>query len=497
MSKFLVIDPLTVFKEVPCEAECLPEYHLARFILAAVTQMNLSAFEDAYAGKGSKAYPPATLLALFIYGYVTRTFTSRKIEAATYDSIAFRFLAGNTHPDHSSLAEFRKRFQGQFKDIFKQVLVLAYEMGLAKEDLDAAADGSKLRANASKHSALSYGHALKIEAQIEKEIEQLLADAKKAESDNEELPLGLNFQKEIGRRKDLLTHIAEAKAKIELRAKGRDAYERAEYEEKMAKHLAREALKQAKRKVWEAAYPEKAAKCAAREAKKKEKSEQKALTTEAPETVEPAKKSRVPREPVPGPRPGDQVNLTDEESRIMPVSSGGYEQCYNAQAAVATGTLLVLAATVTQATNDKQQIVPMLEALSQMPECLGPVKDLLADTGYFSTTNVDACHDKGITPVIAAAREHHHPDAMTRFTEPPPLPDGATPVQKMAHHLKTVAGRKLYALRKQTVEPVFGIIKSVMGFRQFSMRGLAAAQSEWNLVCLSWNLKRMAVLRLQ
>jgi hypothetical protein len=138
-----------------------------------------------------------------------------------------------------------------------------------------------------------------------------------------------------------------------------------------------------------------------------------------------AKKARVLKEPLPGPRPGDQVNLTDEESRIMPVSGGGYEQCYNSQAAVATGTLLVLATTVTQATNDKQQIVPMLEALSQLPECLGPVDAMLADTGYHSTTNVDACNEKGITPVIAATREHHHPDAMARFTEPSPLPDDA------------------------------------------------------------------------
>jgi transposase len=357
---------------------------------------------------------PGNAPGALLYGYVSRTFTSRKIEAATYDSIPFRFLAGNTHPDHSSLAEFRKRFQGQFKDIFKQVLVLAYEMGLAKENPDAAVDGSK-------HSALSYGHALKMEARIEKEIEQLLADAKKAESDHEELPVGLNFQKEIGRRKDLLTDIAEAKAKIELRAKGRDAHERAEYEEKMARHLAREALKEAKRKAWEAAYPEKAAKCAATEARKKAKAERQALTTEATETVAPAKTSRVPKEPVPGPRPCDQVNWADEESRIMPVSGGGYEQCYNAQAAVATGTLLVLATTVTQATNDKQQIVPMLEALSQMPACLGSVKDLTADTGYHRTTNANACEDKGITPMIAAAREHHHPDPMARFTQPPPL----------------------------------------------------------------------------
>ena len=494
MSKFRVIDHLALFKEMPCEAEWLPEGHLARFVLAAVEQMDLSAFEQAYTGKGSKPYPPATFLALFIYGYVNRTFSSRKIEAATKDSIAFRFLAGNTHPDHSSLAEFRKRFQGQFKDIFKQVLVLAHEMGLAAREV-VAGDGTKIHANASKHSALSYGHALKIEAQIEKEIDRLLAEAKRAETDNEALPMGLNVRNEIDIRNGLLATIAEAKAKIELRAKERDAYERTEYEEKMAKHLARDALKEAKRKAWEAAHPEKAAQCAAAKAKKA--SECKAQATEASGTVEPEKKPRLPREPVPGPRAGDQVNLTDDESRIMPVSGGGYEQCYNAQATVAVGTLLVMAAFVTQATNDKQQVVPMLEALSDAPACLGPVKTFLGDTGYQSAANVEACHEAGIAPAIASSRERHHPDVMERFSEPPPLPDDATAVQKAAHYLKTVAGRKLYALRKQTVEPVFGIVKSVMCFRQFSMRGLAAAQNEWDMVCLAWNLKRMAVLRLQ
>lgn len=494
VSKFRVIDHQTVFNEMPCEAKWLPEKHLARFILAAVKQMDLSVFEQAYAGSGSKPYPPVMFLALFIYGYLNRTFSSRKIEVATYDSIAFRFLAGNTHPDHSSLAEFRKRFQGQFKSIFMQVLVLAHEMGLTKKG-PIAGDGTKIKANASKHSALSYKYVLKMEAKFEKEIDQLLAEAKKAEDDNEALPMGLNVQNEIDRRKGLLVAMAEAKAKIELRAKARDAYERANYEEKMAKHLIKEALKEAKRKAWEATHPEKAAQCAAAKAKKA--AERLAQAPEGSVPVETEKKPRLPKEPVPGPRPTDQVNLTDAESRIMPVSGGGYEQCYNAQAAVAVGTMLVTAAFVTQATNDKQQVVPMLNALAEAPQCLGPVEALLADTGFHSAANVDACHAAGIEPVIAASREHHHPDVMDRFTEPPPLPDDATPVQKMAHRLKTVAGRKLYALRKQTVEPVFGIIKSVMGFRQFSMRGLTAAQNEWDMVCLAWNLKRMAVLRLQ
>lgn len=487
MSKFRIIDHLALFKETPCEEEWLPEGHLARFILAAVSQMNLSAFEEVYTGKGSKPYPPAMLLALLIYGYITRTFSSRKIEAATYDSIPFRFLAGNTHPDHSSLAEFRKRFQGLFKDIFKQVLTLAHEMGLTEKGSVVAIDGSKIQANASKHSALSYAHALKLDAQIEKEIEELIEEARKAENDNRELPMGLSFQNEIDRRKDLRANIAEAKAIIEERAKERDTHERAEYEAKMAKYLEREALKQAKRDAFAIAHPEKAAAIA----KKKAKQEAQATEVAAP------KKSRVPQEPIPGPRPGDQVNLTDSESRIMPVSGGGFEQCYNPQAAVATGTMLIMAATVTQAPNDKQQIVPMLSELSQTPECAEVVSTIIADAGYCSAANVDACEEKGIEPLIAESREHHHPAPMDRFTEPPPLPDNATPVQKMSHRMKTIAGRKLYALRKQTVEPVFGIIKSIMGFRQFSMRGLIAAQNEWDIVCLSWNLKRMAVLRLQ
>jgi len=494
MSKFRDIDNNAVFNEIPDEDECLPIGHLARFILAAVQQMDLSAFDDAYVGSGSKPYSPAMFLALFIYGYITRIFSSRKIEAATFDSIAFRFLAGNTHPDHSSLAEFRKRFQGQFKNIFKQVLGIAHQMGLTKKG-SVAGDGTKIHANASKHSAFSYGHALKLEAQIAKEIDQLLAEAAKAEHDNQELPMGLNVQNEIDLRKDALSKIASAKIEIERRAKERDAYERADYEEKMAKYEAKVAEEQAQRKLWEAANVEKAAKRAATEAKKELERQIKAA--QAGVTDVPKMKFGMPKEPVAGPRPSDQVNLTDAESRIMPVSGGGYEQCYNAQAVVAAGTMLVTAAFVTQAPNDKQQVAPMLEAIAKAPECLPAADAILLDTGFFSAANVDACLAVGMDPYIAASREHHHTNPIDRFTEPPPLPEGATPVQTMAHKLRTIAGRKIYALRKQTVEPVFGIIKSIMGFRQFSMRGLEAADNEWNMVCLAWNLKRMAVLRLQ
>ena len=186
--------------------------------------------------------------------------------------------------------------------------------------------------------------------------------------------------------------------------------------------------------------------------------------------------------------------------RIMPVASGGFEQCYNAQAAVATGSLLVVAVDVVQAPNDKQQVLPMLASIAALPEALGAADILLADTGYFSAGNVEACARAGIEPIIAMGRQPHHPPLAERFSQGPPVPDDPGlpdpgPVAKMARRLKTREGRALYALRKQTPEPVFGIIKSVLGFRQFSMRGLKKARGEWSLVVMAWNMKRMFALK--
>ncbi len=190
----------------------------------------------------------------------------------------------------------------------------------------------------------------------------------------------------------------------------------------------------------------------------------------------------------------DQLNLTDEESRIMPVSGGGFEQAYNAQAAVDALTMLVVGTGVTQAPNDKEQVEPMLATLQAQAKTLGHVACLVADTGFSSEKNLLACEAAGIEPFIAVARETHHPHWRERHSEPAPLAQPATPMQAMAYRLKTQAGRACYALRKQTVEPVFGIIKSVMGFRQFSLRGIEKVKGEWSLVCLAWNVKRMAVL---
>jgi hypothetical protein len=202
-----------------------------------------------------------------------------------------------------------------------------------------------------------------------------------------------------------------------------------------------------------------------------------------------------PQPPVEGPLPTDQVNLTDEESRIMPVSGGGFDQCYNAQAVVAADSLLVVATDVVQAANDKQQLEPMLNKVVALPDTLGKAETLLADNGYFSAANVTACAEAGVVPLIAMGREAHHPSLDQRFAKAPPAPENPTPLEAMAHQLQTPDGKKLYALRKQVPEPVFGIIKSVLGFRQFLLRGIDCVRGEWSLVTMAWNMKRMFVLR--
>ena len=452
MSNFRLIDRYTAYLLPPSVDEWLPQDHLARFIVEVVDGLDLRSMVNAYGGRGSAAYHPSVLLSLLIYGYATGVFSSRMIERATYDSVAFRFIAADSHPDHDTLATFRRRFLDELAGLFVQVLEVAQEMKLLKLGT-ISLDGTKIQANASRHSALSHGHIEKIEAQLQAEVQELLALAEQADQSN--VPDGVSLPEEIQRREDRLKAMREAKAKIEARAKARFDREQAEYQAKLA----------------------------AREKKQKK-------TGKKPG-------GHPPKPPELGPKAQDQINLTDEESRIMPVSGGGFNQAYNAQAAVDTDSMLVVAPTITQACNDKEQVEPMLAQLATLPESLGKVDTLLADTGYFSAANVAACEKAGIDPHIAVKRENHHRPPLERFTEPTSLSDEATPVERMAHKLQTRAGRTAYALRKQTVEPVFGIIKSVLGFRQFSLRGLSKASGEWILVCLAWNLKRMAVLRLQ
>lgn len=450
MRGFITVDRQTDYLLPPSVEDWLPANHLARFIVEVIEQLDLSELTRAYGGRGSAAHHPAVLLGLLIYGYASGVPSSRKIERATYDSVAFRYIAANTHPDHDTLATFRRRFGGQLEQLFVQVLMLAREMGMLKVG-KISVDGTKIKANASRHRALSWSHIQKIEKQLREEVKQLLALAEA--DDRKDVPDGLDVPQEIARREDRLAALDEAKRKLEERARVRDTAAQADYEDKVARRQAK------------------------RDAGKK-----------------PGGKD--PQPPASsGPQDKDQINLTDEQSRIMKTAGGGFDQCYNAQAGVDTDSMLIVGAFVTQACNDKQQVTPMLEKL-QAHEEVGLPEQLLADTGFFSEANVKACLDAGIEPLIAMKRDRHHPPLLDRWTEPEPLPAGVDAVTSMAHRLKTKAGRAAYGLRKQTVEPVFGIIKHVMNFRQFLLRGIEKVGHEWNLVALAWNLKRMMKLKM-
>jgi transposase len=449
MSNFRPINRDMDFLMPPSVNEWLPQRHLARFVAEVIEGLDLRAMTGSYRGSGEASYHPQVLLGLIIYGYATGVFSSRNLERATHDSVAFRFIAANEHPDHDTIANFRRRFLKQIEVLFVQVLGVAREMGVLKLGT-VALDGTKIHANASRHSALSYEHATKIETQLKAEVADLLGKAEAA--DQADVPDGMQVPEELARREKRLAEIARAKVVIEARAKERYARERAEYDAKLA-----------------------------------------ARETKAAETGK-KPRGRVPQPPAEGPLPTDQVNLTDEESRIMPVAGGGFDQCYNAQAVVAADSLLVVATDVVQAPNDKQQLEPMLGKIAELPGELGKVGELLADNGYYSESNVNACAAQGIEPVIAMGREAHHPSLAERFAEDPAPTEDPTAVEAMRYRLQTKEGKKRYALRKQTPEPVFGIIKSVLGFRQFLLRGLDNVRGEWKLVTMAWNMKRIFAL---
>jgi hypothetical protein len=384
------------------------------------------------------------LLGLLLYGYATGVFSSRKIERATYEAVPFRFIAGNLHPDHDTLAAFRRTFLTELKDLFVQVLLLAQEAGVLKLGT-ISLDGTKVHADASKHKAVSYKHLLELETQLRTEVEESFALSE--QSEQPEVRDGLVVSKEIARRQDRLVRLAEAKAVLEARAKEREAAEQAEYEAKLEQRKERE------------------------------------RTTGR----------RPPTPPTAGPRDGDQYNFSDTESRIMKSSThAGFEQDYNAQVAVDQGSLLIVGCALSNHPNDSQEAEPTLAAI---PSEIGTPEAAALDAGYFGPATLAACAKRGIEPYIATGRDPHHPSWQQRFAPvPDPPPEDASPQVKMAYKLKTTLGKAIYGARKCTVEPVIGIIKEVLGFRQFSLRGTTAAAGEWCLVCLAFNLKRFHTL---
>ena len=393
---------------------------------------------------------PEILLGLLFYGYATGVFSSRKIEKATYENVAFRFVTGGMHPDHDTIAHFRKTFLAEIQEMFVQILLLAKLAGvLTLEHI--SGDGSKIHADASKSKAVSYKRVGELETQLRQEVAELFALAEQAEKGDLRLPEGLLPQDEITLRKERLAKLAEAKAVLEARAQERYAAEQAEYEAKLGER--EEKARQSGRKP----------------------------------------RGREPQPPQPGPGDTDQYNFTDPDSRIMKNSTNtGFDQHYNVQVAVDQASILIVAHALSNHPNDKQELVATLDAIA--PE-VGKPKAAAFDNGFFSETNIAACANRGIEPYIATGREPHHIDWRAFFQEhPQPPTEEASARVKMAYKLQTEIGQAIYRLRKCTVEPVIGIIKEILGFRQFSLRGLAAAAGEWCLVCLAFNLKRMHVL---
>ena len=453
--RFIAIDRATPYLLPPSVDEWVEAKHLARFVVDVVDQLDLSALAGRYTGRGKQAYHPSLLVAVLFYGYATGVYSSRALERASYDSVAMRFICANLHPDHDTLAEFRKSFLKELSALFVQILGVAQQLGMLKVG-KVALDGTKIKANASAHKALSWKHALKLETQLKAEVVELLRLAEAA--DASDLPDGLDIPAELARREDRLKGIAAAQAEIQRRAEVRAAGERAEYE--------------------------------AKQAARKAKAER---TGRKPG-------GREPSPPQGGPADQDQVNLTDAESRILPAPGGGFVQGYNAQAAVDIDSRLIVARHVTQAANDKKELIPALEQLRALPKTLGQVTDVVADNGYLSGANVVACAEPAagqapITPSIALSRESHHLSLLQRFANPTPVPpEDADAMTRMAWRLQTPEGKALYALRKQVPEPVFGIIKQAMRFRQFLLRGKHKVGGEWDLVCMAYNLKRMHLM---
>jgi transposase len=447
--KFKTVDYEEALEMTVKMRDVLPPDHLVHFVVFVIEQLDLRAIYQKYASVGAPPYEPGILLGLLFYGYATGVFSSRQIEKKCKESLSFRFIAGGNEPDHSTIADFRKDNLAEIKELFVQILVVAIELG--KLELgNISLDGTKIHADASKSKAISYKRLLELEPQLQAEVAELFALAEKAEGETS--PEGMVIEDEVALRQKRLAQLAKAKAVLEARAEARYELEKAEYEAKLRE---RDAKEQARgRKLG----------------------------------------GRKPQPPTPGPRDKDQYNFTDPDSPIMKNSNNqGFDQHYNAQAAVEQSSMLIVGNHLSDHPNDKQEAVPTLAAIPT--EQIGRPDAAALDNGYFSQANIEAFEAQGVDPYIATGRDSHHQSWQEFFAGlPDPPAEEASPKEKMAYKLKTDIGQAIYRLRKSTVEPVIGIIKEILGFRQFSLRGLVKAAGEWNLVCIAFNLKRMHTL---
>ena len=434
--------------------EWLPENHLAHFILDVVDALDLDAILAVYRakdGRGRAAYHPKMMVSLLIYAYCMGKPSSRKIERATYEDVAYRVIAGDQHPDHDTISDFRRQHLKALSGLFVQVLMLCQQAGLVKLG-HLTVDGTKVKANASKHKAMSYKRMCETEERLEKEVEALLQEAQQVD-DDEDAKYGKGRRADeipgdLARRESRLKKIKEAKAALEKMAKEKAAAKAKEQRAKLA------------------------------ERKRKEQETGKKMGGCPPQVPN-------PDEAVPEPK--SQRNFTDPESRIMKDgASKSFEQAYNAQAAVDAEAQVIVASSVTQETNDKKQLIPMLEKTKKqtgrMPEKVS------ADSGYFSEAAVSDDRVKDVDLYVPPERQKRS-TAAEESTDP--LSTDATPAQVMREKLESPEGREVYAQRKHVVEPVFGQIKEVRGFRRFSFRGFEKVSGEWDLICLTHNILKL------
>jgi transposase len=455
-ARFVNVDYDTPLILPPNLREWVPAGHLAHFILDAVEEMDLRHLKVNDRGTGSPQYPPRMLLALLLYGYATGVFSSRHLQQATFDSVPVRMICGDTHPDHDTICTFRRENKGLLQETFVRVLELAQALKfLQVGQITVAVDGTKVMAHASKHAAASYEHAGRTIEQLDLEVKALIAKAEQA--DSAPLQDGLSIPEEITRRQERKAALQKARAEIEARAQARHAVELAEHERKLAERAAKKEAGQGIR-------------------------------------------GPVPKAPTSEPAPSDQYNFTDPESRIMKAGSGQhFEQSYNAQAAVEVDSRLIVGERVSQACNDKEELAPTVATVAAPVESVAAV---LADSGFYSAAAVQAVEQtpagqpSGTTVYAALEKKEHHRSVgdLEKKEEPVAPTPGAEASEVMKHRLKTAEGKAKYKLRQQTVEPVFGIIKSVMGFRQFLLRGLEKVGLEWQLVCIAYNLKRLHIM---
>jgi transposase len=441
MSKqFRPWNPDQSFLFPPSPRDWLPENHLVYFLLDVIPQMNLQPILHPYLAeeRGQPPFHPVMLVTLLLYGYATGVFSSRRLMAHCETDAAFRVIVADDIPDFRTISDFRKRHLTALADLFVEVLKLCATAGLVKVGR-IALDGSKVKANASRHKAMSYDYMLKEERRLKKEIKVLLAQAEEADEAEDKSygpdRRGEELPEELARRQNRLQKIREAKAALEAEA--------------------REAAR-------------------AMEAERHQQG--KPPSGKDPEQAQPDPKA--------------QYNFTDPESQIMKVSNKGWDQCLNTEVVV-NEHQIIIAADVTDETNDKKQVQPMIEQTQQNGAAAGvteKIKEAVADSGFYSEANVEYLEGQDIDPYIATERlKHHEQIAAPRGR----CPAGLTPKQRMARKLRTKKGRERYARRKGMVEPVFGQIKHGRGFRQFLLRGKKKMRSEWRLVSLTHNLLKL------